>query len=578
MNRIRNSLMGKLVLSFIIAGVIFTCCTTLVLGNMFIRVLYKQQESAYEETVRHVMDYIDLVVNEFKNTCSQASYLPSFSSGDRNEIARSLRDFQNQSGDGIRRWYYVDEQGRMYSSYQVILEVLQKTMDYDLPRKIVSDAPRSGTVVLSDVYRSSMITDNTIAVYRRVTGSGASGAVMAEISLDNLASKVTNAFGVQSVNYILLSGEGNKICQNLNQTIADMETDVRREQRSQGWSEYHAGNGMHLRLYTTSGLKQCDWQMMLIVDETQVYNSLSRLVYTILLACILLLSGLVISLVIIAGHFVRPVRRLSQQMEEIDMEGGTIAPFEPIRTKDEIGDLSDSIGRMLDRMRAMMANQREIERHRYESELKALQHQFNPHFLYNTLNMLSSLVICGKADQVPAAVSALVHILLMGTDKVGPSISLKEELRCSEEFMRIMSLRYGDQLDLSISVPDADKQCLVPKLILQPIIENCFFHGFSKQSEHALIVIESRADDEDLCLVVMDNGIGIPQDRLEHLFDEKQTGNLKSTGLINTDTRIRILFGSRYGLRIHSQAGVGTKAEIRLPRMISKEEWEEKTR
>ena len=144
--------------------------------------------------------------------------------------------------------------------------------------------------------------------------------------------------------------------------------------------------------------------------------------------------------------------------------------------------------------------------------------------------------------------------------------------------MRIMSLRYGDQLDLSISVPDADKQCLVPKLILQPIIENCFFHGFSQQSAHALIVIESCMEDGDLCLTVLDNGIGIPSERLEHLFDEKQTGNLKSTGLINTDTRIRILFGPRYGLRIHSQAGVGTKAKIRLPRMISREEWEEKTR
>ena len=571
--------MGNLVLSFLIAGVIFACSTTWVLRNMFIHVLYKQQESAYEETVRHVMDYLDLLVYELKSTCSQASFLSSFSGGDRNEIARSLQDFQKQNVDAIRRWYYIDDAGQMYSSHQVVLEVLQKTMDYDLPRRIVSDAPRSGTVMLSDVYRSSMITANTIAVYRRVTGNaGSSGAVMAEISLENLAEKVTGAFGVQSENYVLFSGQGNIICQNLNQTIAELGTDIWREKRIPGWSEMHAENGMHLRLYATSGLKQSDWQMLLIVDGTQVYNSLSRLVYTILLACTLLLSGLVVSLVIIAGHFVRPVRRLSQQMEEIDMEGGTIAPFEPIRTKDEIGDLSGSIERMLDRMRTMMANQREIERHRYESELKALQHQFSPHFLYNTLNMLSSLVISGKADQVPAAVSALVHILLMGTDKVGPSITLEEELRCSEEFMRIMSLRYGDQLDLSVNVPDADKQCLVPKLILQPIIENCFFHGFSKQSAHALIVIESRSDEEELFLAVMDNGIGIPLERLEHLFDEKQTGNLKSTGLINTNTRIQILFGSRYGLRVHSQPGVGTKAEIRLPRMISKEEWEEKTR
>ena len=578
MNSFRNSLMGKLVLSFIVAGVIFTCCTTYVLQNMFIRVLYKQQESAYEGTVRHVMDYIDLVVYELKSTCNQASYLPSFSSEDRNEIAQSLQNFLNQNSEGVRRWYYIDDQGQMYSSHQVILEVLQKTMDYDLPRRIASDAPRNGSVALSDVYRSSMITDHTIAVYRRITGSGASGTVMAEISLEHLADKVNNAFGVQSVNYVLFSGQGNRICQNLNQAIAEMEEDVGKEPLLPGWSEFHTENGMHLRVYTTSGLKQCDWQLMLIVDETQAYNSLSRLVYTILLACILLLSGLVISLVILAGHFVRPIRRLSQQMEEIDMEGGTIAPFEPIRTKDEIGDLSGSIGRMLDRMRTMMANQREIERHRYESELKALQHQFSPHFLYNTLNMLSSLVISGKADQVPAAVSALVHILLMGTDKIGPAITLEEELRCSEEFMRIMSLRYGDQLDLSVNVPEADKKCLVPKLVLQPIIENCFFHGFSQQSAHALIVIESCMEDGDLCLTVLDNGIGIPSERLEHLFDEKQTGNLKSTGLINTDTRIRILFGPRYGLRIHSQAGVGTKAKIRLPRMISREEWEEKTR
>ena len=214
-----------------------------------------------------------------------------------------------------------------------------------------------------------------------------------------------------------------------------------------------------------------------------------------------------------------------------------------------------------------------------QAEYLALQNQINPHFLYNTLEGIRSEAILAGLDSVAEMTEALATFFRYTISKVDHLVTLEDELANIENYYVIQQYRFGDRLSLSIEYDDDDEMdsldCLLPKLTLQPIVENSIYHGLEEKTGKGHLTIRITRTKDRLLITVSDDGVGIDARKLDELnrkmssvsMDDIQTSTEKRGGIavVNVNNRIRLLFGEEYGLYFYSTPGVGTDVEIMLP-------------
>lgn len=196
-----------------------------------------------------------------------------------------------------------------------------------------------------------------------------------------------------------------------------------------------------------------------------------------------------------------------------------------------------------------------------EARLAALTRQINPHFLFNTLNSISSLVRTDpeQARRVIYKLSNILRRLLRKNDNLSP---LREELQFIDDYMGIELVRFGDKLRFEKEVDSATLDRLVPSMLLQPLVENSIKHGLSPKVEGGMIRVRSRIENGRLHLLVEDDGVGIPEPKLATLFEQ-------GIGISNVNERLKVLFGDDYRMWIDSRPGFGTQTEIEIPELKS---------
>lgn len=579
MNNFRMGLMAKILLTIFLLGVVLTVLYVSIQSEMFLRVLHNQQKAEFEAVAEHVSASIDWVFQEMEAATLQCSLLIQMAVEDSGDVAGTLETLQHQYYEWVRRAYFVDAQGEIYSSHQVELDVLEKTLRYDLPARLAQSAPKNGAIAISDVYRSSMITADAVAFTRRVFDGARNpiGTVVLEMELETLGARILSALGATQPSLMLVTDSGTlAYWHSSGSVLPDTLTAI--AQSAPQWSDYADGQGVHYRVYRRDGGRHNDWSVLIVLNESNLRASLWELAQQTSLVSVVLFLLALFLLAAIVGRYIRPIRRLADQMNAMQLQADRLTEYTPLARRDEIGDLSRSFAAMLNRINLLLLRESEIRQKRHEAEIKALQYQLRPHFLYNTLNAFSALALRGEVAAIPPAVSALIHMLATSTDKTGALIPLAEECRCCEEFVRLLQLRYGDTFDLLLRIPEALSSLFVPKLILQPIIENSVFHGFLGLKRRGLIEVKAERCKEDLIIVVMDNGHGMPPEKAASLPETPPDSGdgLRSTGLYNTHSRIRLYFGETYGLSISSVLQVGTQIVLRLPVLANIQELEEK--
>lgn len=573
MHKFRLSLLNKIIISLCVVGVLMTIAFVKIEGKLFMDTLHMQQKNEWETNTCHAADCADWIILKAKNAVRECSNLEGLRSGNKRKIEHELMHFLEQDMELFRRAYYVDSIGNTFSSHQVDLEVIQITMDYDIPRRIAKNTPKANAIAMSDVYRSSMITKNTIALSRRVPTPMCEdgGTVVLELDLETIGKLVKNTFGFSKCEILLVTKENSCAYSHLESQISE-ELLSKISQVSEGWTPLLGENGVHLRTYRLNGNGACSLDTIIILKEDDMYRALKKLFRNNILISTVLFIDVILFLSVIVGYYVRPIRDLSKNMNEIGENQNQLISYKPLNRQDEIGDLSRNFSRMLIRIQQLIDLQKDIQKKQYEAEIKVLQYQLRPHFLYNTLNAISNMALQKREDEIPPAISALVHMLAMNTDKVDAFVTLEEELKYTEEFVRLMRLRYEDRFDLYIHVFSDLQKLIVPKLILQPIIENSVFHGFAHIEKRGLIVIEGTIKGDNLVLSILDNGNGIPEEKVKKLLcpPEESKSGLRSTGLLNTQSRIQLYFGKEYGLIIKSILQVGTRVEFIIPAIHDK--------
>ena len=552
----------RLIAAVCVICVLFTVLFLFVQVNLFQTAFQQQQTERLEAAAVSAQDYIHLYMQQLKNLTFSASLREDIKSGEPHLIIKALDEFVDQAAGAVHFAFFVDADENIYCSNHIIFRVVEITMNYDMPSKIVRSMPPGNGIYVSEPYRSSTSTLSAIAFAKRIYENGVyQGAVVLEVDLDVALHAFQSAMNLQGHSFLVKTPSGQKVFGVETFPLAT-ETVERILTQQQEWGTYQDEFGAYraFRLNATG----TDWRVVLIANESLLYQSIEDMILRITLISVGLLASLMVVIVILVNRFTIPLRRLAELMNGLGEK--ELSPPEGLETsrQDEIGDLTRSFQGLLNRISHLMRNQHEMERARTHSEIRALQNQLRPHFLYNTLNTISALVIDGKAQKVPSAISALIHLLANCTDKTDPIVSLAAEVRTTQYYLDIMKLRYGDRFDAVIQVPDHLLECAVPKLVLQPLVENAVFHGLHSATRHGMLEVEACVNaNGDLVLSVLDDGAGIPQEKMPALLTEE--GDVHSTGLRNTHSRIQLYFGQQYGLRIESCEGIGTRVEAVLP-------------
>lgn len=211
----------------------------------------------------------------------------------------------------------------------------------------------------------------------------------------------------------------------------------------------------------------------------------------------------------------------------------------------------------------------DLEANLRASELKALQAQVNPHFLFNTLNTIARLALLEGANQTQEIVYALSDLLRDNLRDIDVLRTLEEEIKSVKDYLMIQRVRFGDRIQSCIDVDPQIMQTLIPALTLQPLIENAIIHGLEKKIDGGKIHVSGGREGDTISIVISDTGVGVPMARIRSIFRSEKPittqGQTTGLGIINVHKRIQHYFGGEYGLDIQSKVGEGTSSYIRLP-------------
>lgn len=238
---------------------------------------------------------------------------------------------------------------------------------------------------------------------------------------------------------------------------------------------------------------------------------------------------------------------------------------------DEMGELGEQLNKMLDRIQELMEENMKRQMLVKNSEIRALQNQINAHFIYNVLESIKMMAEIDEKYEISDAITALGKLLRYSMRWVSGNVKLEEELEYIKSYMVLINLRYDYEIILSLNLPEELLGQEIPKMSLQPIVENAILHGIEPLSEDSTIYIKGWIEDNDCIIEISDTGQGMTDAQVKALEDkingevEESGGNGHGIGLKNVQDRIHMSFGGDYGIRIASQYGCYTKIAIRLP-------------
>lgn len=271
----------------------------------------------------------------------------------------------------------------------------------------------------------------------------------------------------------------------------------------------------------------------------------------------------------LANYELKPINRIQEYVLCVE-EGEFGLPLPPERP-DEIGKLTASIQEMSERIGHLVEKLKNEQERMRTAEFKALQAQINPHFLYNSLDSINWLARRGDVQKTTEMVTALSTFFRIGLSKGRDLITVKEELEHVRSYLVIQKTRYANQFDYYFHVDATSEHYYVPKLILQPLVENALYHGIKVSDHKCMLMIQVFSKENEIEIEVLDTGVGMDEDTLAALREAMEhTGQNRanSYGVVNVSDRIRILAGEQYGLSFTSEKGVGTSAKIVLPKTL----------
>ena len=260
----------------------------------------------------------------------------------------------------------------------------------------------------------------------------------------------------------------------------------------------------------------------------------------------------------------KPVQKLMTAMKAVS--DGEMDTRAEIVSKDEIGLAAEEFNRMLDRIEDLIRQLIQEEKKKKDAELEALQYQITPHFMYNTLNSIKCYALIHDQKEIATVIEDFVELLQTCIQKKGTFLTVAEEVQVLENYIHLQEFRNGENYQVEYKIEWEAQQCKIPRLILQPLVENAIIHGLDLKNDQKRLIIEAYTSGSRLYLKITDNGRGMTEEQIEELLKKKgkKTKGLTAVGIPNIQDRLNLYYGRQAKLTLKSE-GEGTTATIYLP-------------
>ena len=326
-------------------------------------------------------------------------------------------------------------------------------------------------------------------------------------------------------------------------------------------------------IYAIKTVEGSPWRVVGVsyVDEL-VTSNVGEVTRILVLSALAVLLAALLSSIVISRALSRPLKGLSAAMRQFEKSADRFT-YAPVGGAREVQALSESFGHMVVKIQQLMDTVRREEINLRKTELKALQAQINPHFLYNTLDSISWMCEQGRNAEAVQMVNALAQLFRISISKGHELIPIRSELRHAESYLKIQQHRYKNQFSYRFDVDEGCLDFLCNKITLQPIIENAIYHGINGLVDEGEIVITLRAEGTDVVFTVADNGVGMDQAQIEAILSKERSDHT-GIGIKNVNDRLKIYFGEGYGITIRSEPDEGAVVTIRMPQVREEGDYE----
>ena len=402
-----------------------------------------------------------------------------------------------------------------------------------------------------------------VTMTARLDGEGPAQWVSLDLSFASLSSYINNV-GIGTRGYCFLLDDAGNLVYHPQQQLIYSGLKSEDTAALAGLDDGVYDNGTVITCVNSVG--DSGWRVVSVsyVDELVDRNMAEMLQLSCVLGALVLACALLTSWVL-SRLLTRPLRGLAGAMESFEADADHFT-YHPVGGTREVRELSDSFGHMVLRIQQLMVTVRQEEINLRKTELKALQAQINPHFLYNTLDSIAWMCEQGQNADAVRMVHALARLFRISISKGHELIPIAKEIEHAESYLQIQKYRYKSRFTYTFSVDPACLDCLCNKITLQPILENAINHGLDLMVDEGEIEVQVCPDGGDILFRVRDNGVGMTAEQVQAIL-HRQPGDRTGIGIKNVDDRLKIYFGKQYGLRIDSVPDVGTCVEIRMPRV-----------
>ena len=560
------------ILSFMVVGVvavILLCCIFLFLDR-YRSAMVQSARTSTAQTVSQVSNTVDGYLGDMEQAMGQVRQSMTESPDSKDGLLTTFLKFRP---DVVAVTSYSPD-GALLDCWSLGREPREHilcNLSFDLSRARASASPYMTAPHVVTIFEGYYPWTVTMTAPLPEEG-GAAAWVSLDLSFSSISSYINNV-GIGQRGYcFLMDGEGNIIYHPQQQLLyAGLKSEDTASLAALEDGSY-ADNTV---IYCLTSVGDSGWRVVGVsyVDEL-VNRSVREMIVLSLWLAVLVLAVSLLTSRLLSRLLGRPLRELASAMGKFEADADHFT-YQPVNGTREVRDLSDSFGHMVLRIQRLMSTVRQEEINLRKTELKALQAQINPHFLYNTLDSIAWMCEQGRSGDAVKMIHALARLFRISISKGHELIPIAREIEHAGNYLEIQKYRYKNQFTYTF---DVDPGCLdyyCNKITLQPIIENAIMHGLDLLVDEGHIDVRVRQDGEDILFCVEDNGVGMSPEQVSAILNE-DSQDRTGIGIKNVNDRLKIYFGGQYGLRVVSELDVGTRVEIRMPKIKEADGYETK--
>ena len=577
---IRKSFKNKLLVTFILLVFIPIGFIYIIYNNVMKSIITTKYSESAKQSVYEAGNNIDFIIDSIADLSDMVvtnrdfiENLKDSSLESHEELNNILRNFSaiNEQVDSMS----LIAKGKIYD-VGTIKTYVEEGRDIRNINKTHGELVWIDTIPVKVKILSGEITKNYFSLGRKVIDLNSlmdMGTIFIDVDETILEDSYKNLITEESSELFICNSKGQIISHSNKEIIGknigdkDYAVEVLSSDKDVGSIEFKDDEVEKVCIYSNITLP--NWKIVKIVSKEYLYKEITNMQRYMFIGGTIYVIITILICLFFSSQISRPMVSMKNMMKKA--EEGDLDVRINVDRIDELGELGNSFNNMIGKMNEVVDKLVEEERFKKELELETLHAQINPHFLYNTLNTIKWMAKIQGDKSVSNAVTSLIKLLRVSINLGKEMITLEDEIDYVRNYINIQNLRFNEKVNIIYNIDEECLKCTIPKLILQPIVENSLIYGIREDEEEEPLEISIKAciEEDNLIILVKDNGPGISDEDIEKIFSkEKDVNKFSKVGLNNVNQRIKLYCGEEYGINIGNRSKLGTYVKVEVPRII----------